>query len=247
MLAVPFYYAEVQIPQYNATAVKSVGRPVYPYHREQRGNTSRLLDYLIAEAGRLWPDPYDNHTSSRYHPVIERIGFMDVPLDKFLGEENYQAPKDEAALWWHAAALPVTTTTELRRMLMAVAPCNAGFLDGRWWGKSPPECIMCHTVLVPGKAFRMMVWKALGWWHWRVSHLVKRSFDRPGPLEHSTKETPLPPMLALAPFTSNTTVPTRAEWQTMAIHLIVVRTCPCPCTTPPLVHQCYGIYLRPMR
>lgn len=40
---------------------------------------------------------------------------------------------------------------------------------GGWWGKSPPDCVVCHLVGVRGAKIMRIYWlKAMGWFHWRV-------------------------------------------------------------------------------
>ena len=98
-----------------------------------------------------------------------------------------------------------------------------------WYGVVPPGCAICHTVPIrQGKIMRLALWKAMGWWHWRVDDLLfQKAGIRPGPLiqyggtHNAATAAPSPPspppLLVLSPLVT-LRYQTRKEWQLGMMH-----------------------------
>ena len=73
-----------------------------------------------------------------------------------------------------------------------------------------------------GKQMRINSWKSLGWWRWRVDHIVRGALGQSGALTASNSRHPVPPLLVMAPGTVDMTIANESDWQRFNMHFVAV-------------------------
>ena len=96
---------------------------------------------------------------------------------------------------------------------------------GAWWTQ-PPGCVVCHALQIRAdKIMRTQLYKSLGWWTWRVDHLLAGA----GPSASSGAGAgPPPPLLALAPEAARELrIASEQQWAQVTLHMAAVSLPPC--------------------
>lgn len=189
--------------------------------QERLNATTEWYWYFEAPVPRPSAAEVDAAGGPIYPPVVKG-GFVDK-FKALLEEESgplFAEPYDAAGSSGGAELAPAERVGMFMDFLF---DSFDGFRKGRWWRRQPPACVACHAVTVNGgKQMRINSWKSLGWWRWRVDHIVRGALGQSGVLTASSSRHPVPPLLVMAPGTVDMTIANESDWQRFNMHFVAI-------------------------